>query len=122
MDISNLIAIFALIVSGVGIYLSYKNHRTTREWEFYKENIRQKEQVEQNYYSKNNSRVSIIPYFHLLLNNKIYVKNINDETNLILPISLINLGYFPSIYFRKIIDNTSYTVYIQINKSHRPLS
>lgn len=92
MDISDLIAVSALVVSGVGIYLSYKNHRTTREWEFYKENIRQKEQYEQKYYSKNNSRVSLIPYFHLSLNKEIYVKNINDEENLILPISLINLG------------------------------
>ncbi|MEK3889809.1 hypothetical protein [Bacillus sp. FSL K6-3431] len=92
MDISNLIALFALIVSSGGIYLSYKNHRTTKEWEFYKENIRQKEQDEQNFYSKNKSRISLIPYFHLSFNKEIYVKNINNEACLILPISLINLG------------------------------
>lgn len=92
MDISNLIALFALIVSSGGIYLSYKNHKTTKEWEVYKENIRQKEQVEQKFHSKNKSRLSLIPYFHLSLNKEIYIKETNNEASLILPISLINLG------------------------------
>ncbi|WP_404457186.1 hypothetical protein [Oceanobacillus kapialis] len=92
MSYSDWIALFAFVVSGIGIYLSYKNHRSTREWEFYKENIRQKEQEVQEFYSKNNSRVSLIPYFHLLLDKEIHIKNISDEENLILPISLVNVG------------------------------
>lgn len=92
MDLSNWIAAIAVVLSGIGIYLSYKNHRITRLWESYKENKRQSEQEEQMNDAKNTSRVSLIPYFHLLLDQDIYIKNISGEENLILPISLINVG------------------------------
>ncbi|WP_078394569.1 hypothetical protein [Shouchella patagoniensis] len=92
MDMSNWIAAIAVVLSGIGIYLSYKNHRITRLWEFYKENKRQSEQEEQINDAKNTSRVSLIPYFHLLLVQEIFIKNISGEENLILPISLINVG------------------------------
>lgn len=92
MGISNLIAIIALIVSIVGIYLSYKNHKTTIEWNFHKENMRQTEQTRQNYYARNINRIDLMPHFHLVLDKEISVKRNSKEEILVIPISLINVG------------------------------
>ncbi|EIW19110.1 hypothetical protein [Pelosinus fermentans] len=92
MSISDLVSVAALILSIISFYKSNESDKITKRWEVYKENVRQKEVDEQNYYSKNNSRVSLIPYFHLSFNKKIDTKNIGNEEHFILPISLINLG------------------------------
>src|SRR5699024_8193159 len=93
MNTSDWIAFIALIVSAVGIYLSYKKNKTTREWNFYKQDLQQAEQAKQNYNTKNISRINLMPHFHLLLDKEIEVKpRGNDVEILVLPISLINVG------------------------------
>lgn len=93
MNISDWIAFIAFVVSAYGIYLSYKQNKTTIEWDFYKQELQQAEQAKQNYYTKNISRINLMPHFHLLLNKEIeVVPRGKDEEILVLPISLINVG------------------------------
>lgn len=92
MDISNLIAAAALVFSIYNYYKNKQREKTNKEWEIYKEKVRQKESVEQSFHTNNNNRITLIPHFHLSLDKDIYVKNIDNKEVLILPISLINLG------------------------------
>lgn len=92
MGISNLIAAAALFLSIISFFQSNKSNKAAKEWEIHKENVRKNEVDEQIFHSKNNSRISVIPSFHLSFNEKIFIKNIANEENFILPISLINLG------------------------------
>src|SRR5699024_4589971 len=92
MNISDYIAFFALIISIIGIYLSYKNHKTTIEWDYYKENMRKTEEDRKDYYTKNINRINLMPHFHLVLNEEIIVNKNSYEEIFIIPISLININ------------------------------
>lgn len=97
IELNNLQGGYPLIFqigSTYGIYLSYKHNKTTIEFDFYKQKIQQVEQSKQNYYTKNISRVNLMPHFHLLLDKEIEIKTRGDsnEEILVLSISLINVG------------------------------
>lgn len=89
MEVSSYLAI---IVSIIGIYISYKNHKSNHILSLEQEAMREREQENQVLLNKNNSRVAMIPYFHLELENEIYTKRQGNDNNYILPITLINLG------------------------------
>lgn len=123
MNTSDWIAFFALIVSAVGIYLSYKNQKTTREWDFYKEEMKQTEQAKQNYYTKNNSRINLMPHFHLLLDKEIGVEKNSDEEIFVLPISLINVGRENATNIRLVpmLEDETSTHYFKTGNLHGEL-
>lgn len=99
MSISNWIALFAFIVSLISVISSIaiarssdKKHVSTIDWEKYKEEERKRELIERKRAEENNRRVSLMPYFHLSINEDIFLKgNISDEL-IIIPVSLENLG------------------------------
>lgn len=92
MDYSNLISLFALVISIIALYMNQKNYNKSQLRQEILENKREAELHEQQKHGKNVDRTAIIPYFTLLCEKKIYVKEISNQEMLILPISLINLG------------------------------
>src|SRR5699024_10514729 len=92
MSISDYIAFFVLIISIIVIYLSYKNHKPTIEWDYYKENMRKTEEVRKDYYTKNINRINLMPHFHLVMDKEISVSKNSFEEFFIISISLINIG------------------------------
>lgn len=92
MSFTDLIAFAALLVSVISLVKTNKKDNFAKEWEFYKERMRQVEVAEQNNLNKSNNRVPLIPYFHLDFNKEMYIKQIGDEDHFVLPITLINLG------------------------------
>lgn len=107
MIISDYVAIVAIIVSIIGIFIGYKNHKSNQLLTVNQEVMRQKENKYQTLLNKNHSRVSLIPYFHLELEKEIYVKKQTDRNLCILPITLINLGKESATNIRliPILDN-----------------
>ncbi|MBC1975462.1 hypothetical protein [Listeria booriae] len=99
MNTSNWIAFGALLVSVISVISSIaiarssdKKHVSTSEWEKYKEKQRKRELIDRKHAEEKNRRVSLMPYFHLSVNEDIYLKGNTDDELIILPISLENLG------------------------------
>jgi len=117
MNISDYIAFFALIISIIGIYLSYKNHKTTIEWDYYKENMRKTEEVRKDYYTKNINRINLMPHFHLVMDKEISVSKNSFEEFFIIPISLINIGKEngTNIRLEPISEDKKNTYYFETN-------
>src|SRR5699024_9642213 len=117
MNISDYIAFFALIISIIGIYLSYKNHKTTIEWDYYKENMRKTEEVRKDYYTKNINRINLMPHFHLVMDKEISVSKNSFEEFFIIPISLINISKEngTNIRLEPISEDKKNTYYFETN-------
>lgn len=92
MDNSSFISLIAIVISIIALYMNQKNYNKSQLWQEILADKREIELHEQQKHSKNTDRTSIIPYFTLSCEKKIYVKEISDEEMLILPLSLINLG------------------------------
>src|SRR5699024_6894397 len=109
MNISDYIAFFALIISIIGIYLSYKNHKTT--------NMIKTEEVRKDYYTKNINRINLMPHFHLVMDKEISVSKNSFEEFFIIPISLINIGKEngTNIRLEPISEDKKNTYYFETN-------
>jgi hypothetical protein len=89
MQISDILSAIAVLLSIVVFVKSNKDQEKNELVEQQRENIRKQYQI---LLKENQNRVSLIPYFHLEFEEKIYVNEDLDKKRLILPITLINLG------------------------------
>lgn len=89
---SDCLSLIAIIVSMSGVFITYKNHKENQILSLNQDRARNETDKIQTYLNKNNNRISMIPYFHLELDDSISIEEFNGEKYYILPITLINLG------------------------------
>lgn len=92
MEVSNYFSALAILVSIIGIGISYKNYKSNQILSMRQEKLRKMENKLQVQLNNTNSRIAIIPHFHLELEDEIYLKEQNNKKKIILPIKIINLG------------------------------
>ena len=92
MGISDILSAIAILFSIVTFVKGNRDQEKKELVEQQRENIRKQETIYQILLKENQNRVSLIPYFHLEFEEKIYVNEDFNEKRLILPITLINLG------------------------------
>lgn len=90
--ISSLGTIFAICL---GIFNARNNKKDKEEqhsWELEKEQIRQREIDRQEEYNRNSKRVSLMPRFNLMIDEKMSTKMILHTENIIIPLHLVNIS------------------------------
>lgn len=92
MKISNIFSAIAIIVSIVALVQTNRTQEKKHLFEQEREYARKLEAISQSFLTENENRVSLIPYFHLKLEDEICIKEITGKNMLILPLALINLG------------------------------